>query len=241
LPSPEPIGRTGSASSRCRVLPSSRAVGCALEGPPASYRPMGSAFPPRGSSTSWSSPAGREPYDRSACLPRPFAPLRSITRSSATPSSGVTGSLEVCSPTAQPNRGEPPLPELPPPGPVASLPFLPASTPCSRRDLPGFSTGRARGVHPSELDTARIAVASRRNLPSCDWLTRRHGTEQLLSFGGTRLPGPWSGSIAFRLRRMTRWSSGASFEVPCVPDHRRPVVIAAAVRTAVRRGLAPGV
>jgi hypothetical protein len=106
---------------------------------------------------------------------------------------------------------------------------------------PVFSTGRARGVHPSELDTARIAVASRRSLPSCDWLTRRHGTERLLSFGGTRLPGPLSGSIAFRLRRMTRWPSGASFEVPCVPDHRRPVVIAAAVRTAVRRGLAPGV
>jgi hypothetical protein len=139
LPSPEPIGRTGLASSRRRVLPSSRAVGCALEGPPASCRLMGSAIPPRGSATSWSSPAGREPIDRLAYLPRPSAPLRSITRTPATPSSGVTGSLEVPSPTAQPERDEPPLPELPPPGPVASSPFLPASTPCSRRDLPGVS------------------------------------------------------------------------------------------------------
>lgn len=42
------------------------------------------------------------------------------------------------SPSAQPNRDEPPLPKLPPPGHVASIPFLPASTPCSRRDLPGL-------------------------------------------------------------------------------------------------------
>jgi hypothetical protein len=42
------------------------------------------------------------------------------------------------SPSAQPNRDEPPLPKLPPSGLVASLPFLPASTPCSRPDLPGM-------------------------------------------------------------------------------------------------------
>jgi hypothetical protein len=209
LPSPEPIGRTGSASSRRRVLPSSRAVGCALEGPPASYRPMGSAFPPRGSSTSWSSPAGREPYDRSACLPRPFAPLRSITRSSATPSSGVTGSLEVCSPSAQPNRGEPPLPELPPPGPVASPPFQPASTPCSRRDLPGlFHPGAPSGFSLQSLtwhgSRAPLGVAS---LPAIGHAASRYRIGHC-RIGGTHLPGP--ASVPRRLSASARGAISGS-------------------------------
>jgi hypothetical protein len=223
LPSPEPIGRTGSASSRRRVLPSSRAVGCTLEGPPASYRRMGLAFPPRGSSTSWSSPAGREPFDRLACLPRPFAPLRSITRSSATPSSGVTGSLEVCSPTAQPNRVEPPLPELPPPGPVASPPFPPASTPCSRRDLPGLShPGAPSGFSLQSLtwpgSRAPLGVAS---LPAIGGRSR--ATDRTLPIGGTHLPGP--ASVPRRLSASARGAVLAAFGpfgLPDAPDRGCP-------------------
>jgi len=37
--------------------------------------------------------------------------------------------------------------------------------------------------------------------------------------GGSRLPGPAPGSVAFRLQRMVRWSSVLLSEVPLVPDH----------------------
>jgi hypothetical protein len=74
-----------------------------------------------------------------------------------TPSSSVFGSLEVSSPSTQPQRDEPPLPELPPPGQVASPPFLPASTPCSRRDLPGvFQPGAPSGFSLQSLTWQRL-------------------------------------------------------------------------------------
>jgi hypothetical protein len=70
---------------------------------------------------------------------------------------GCTALPRFHAPTAPPLRSEPPLPELPPPGHVASLPFLPASTPCSRRDLPGiFQPGALPGFLPSELHPAKI-------------------------------------------------------------------------------------
>jgi hypothetical protein len=64
LPSSEHIGQTESTAP-CRHVPSSsRAVERSLEVFPSSYRLMGSAIPPRGSSTSRYSNDGREPYDR---------------------------------------------------------------------------------------------------------------------------------------------------------------------------------
>jgi len=103
--------------------------------------------PPRGLR-----PPGAKPCERLANLPRPFAPLRSFTRTPVSPSSGDIGSLEVSAPSTQPNRDEPPPPELPPPGPVASPPFRPASTPCSRHDLPGvFQPGAPSGFSLQSL------------------------------------------------------------------------------------------
>ena len=70
---------------------------------------------------------------------------------------GCTALPRFHAPTAPPLRSEPPLPELPPPGHVAPLPFPPASTPCSRRDLPGvFQPGALPGFIPSELHPAKI-------------------------------------------------------------------------------------
>jgi hypothetical protein len=59
--SPEHIGRTEMTTSCRHDASSSLAVGLSLEESPTSYRRMGLAIPPRGSSTSWSSGAGREP------------------------------------------------------------------------------------------------------------------------------------------------------------------------------------
>jgi len=171
LPSPEPIGRTGLASSRRRVLPSSRAVGCALEGPPASYRLMGSAIPPRGSSTSWSSPAGREPCHRLACLPRPFAPLRSMTRTPVTPSSSVLRLSRGLFPHGATQSRRATIPGVASSG-SCCVPAVPAGLDAllPSRSPRSVSSGRALGVLPSELDLAWIACASRRRFPSCDWL-----------------------------------------------------------------------
>jgi len=54
---------------------------------------------------------------------------------------------------------------FPPPGHVAPSPFLPASTPCSRRDLPGVSTRRAPGVPPSRACSTGDRDAFRRPPP----------------------------------------------------------------------------
>jgi len=62
-------------------------------------------------------------------------------------------------PTAQPNRQEPPPPGIPPPG-SCCVPALPACPDAllPRRSPRYVSTGRAHGVHPSELDLAEIAT-----------------------------------------------------------------------------------
>jgi hypothetical protein len=54
--------------------PSSRAVGLSLEEIPSSYRLIGLAIPPRGSSTSWCSGDGREPYYRLVIPSADFVP-----------------------------------------------------------------------------------------------------------------------------------------------------------------------
>jgi hypothetical protein len=193
---------------------------------------MGLAIPPRGSSTSWSSGDGREPYDRlvnpssdfmpaSECSPagrdtvlqclllsRGLLPFGATQPERAT-TPGVASSRSCCVPAV----------------PAGFDALLPSRSPRC------VSTGRARGVHPSELDTAKIACVSRRSLPSCDWrcgATLPNGP----AARRTRLPGPVSGSVAFRLQRMTRWSSGAPRGVPCVPDRRRPVDDHRHIRTA---------
>jgi len=74
LPSPEPVGRTESAEPCRHDPPSSLAVGWSLEESPSSCRRMGSAIPPRGSSTSWSSGDGREPFDRLVSPSADFTP-----------------------------------------------------------------------------------------------------------------------------------------------------------------------
>jgi hypothetical protein len=92
---------------------------------------------------------------------------------------GAVALPRFVSPTAQPDRPEPPLPGLPGPGHVASSRFLPASTPCSRNDLPdvfqpGALTGftlqsltlpgshRLSAAHP----LARLAARKRRGAAS---------------------------------------------------------------------------
>jgi hypothetical protein len=97
-------------------------------------------------------------------LPQAFTPLQSLTRR-CPHRVRCTALPRFSAPPAQPFRDEPPLPELPPPGHVAPSPFLPASTPCSRRDLPGVSTGRALGVPPSRARPAEDRDASRRPRP----------------------------------------------------------------------------
>jgi len=74
LPSSEHIGQTESTAP-CRHGPSSSlAVERSLEVSPSPYRPMGSAIPPRGSSTSRYSSDGREPYDRLVSPSSDFIP-----------------------------------------------------------------------------------------------------------------------------------------------------------------------
>jgi hypothetical protein len=92
-------------------------------------------------------------------------------------------------PSTQPGRTEPPPPGIPPPGSccVLAVParldaLLPARPPRC------VSTGRALGVLPSELHLAVIASASRRRIPSCDWLPdpRLH---RLSAATGSPVPG----------------------------------------------------
>lgn len=144
--SPEPVGDIGFASrvtaSGATLLwfavpskTSRRAIALLVR------RPHPVVHPPRGLR-----PPGAGSVNFQACLPRPSAPLQSHPRIPRVPSSGTTGSHEVSAPTAQPKSDEPPLPEHPTPGPVASLPFLPAPTPSSRRHLPGvFQPGAPSG------------------------------------------------------------------------------------------------
>jgi hypothetical protein len=220
LPSPEPAILSSWRPCVAARLPSSHAVGCSLEGSPACCRRIGLAIPPRGSSTSWSSHAGREPDEWLACLPRTSAPLQSVTRWTVAPSSDASGSLEVSPPTAQPKRDEPPLPELPPPGQscVLAVPagldaLLPSRSPRC------VSTGRALGVLPSELDLAGIACASRRRFPSCDWLTASRYRSGLPT-SGTTSPVPRPCPVTFRLRRVARvpGSPVPRARSPPVPD-----------------------
>jgi hypothetical protein len=99
---------------------------------------------------------GGSPDESSAPPPSGFFPASEYIPAIPAPR-GCTALPRFHAPPAPPFRGEPPLPELPPPGHVASLPFLPASTPCSHRDLPGvFQPGALPGFLPSELDLAEI-------------------------------------------------------------------------------------
>jgi hypothetical protein len=53
-----------------------------------------------------------------------------------------------------------------------------------------FSTGRAHGVRPTELDLTGIASASRRCFPSCDWRIRAAGIARSSRVvAGIHLPG----------------------------------------------------
>lgn len=96
--SPEHIGQSGMAASCHHDPSSSLAVGWSPEEIPSSYRRMGSAIPPRGSSTSWSSGDGREPCDWFVSPSSDFLPASEYCPAAATPSSGVFCSPEVCSP-----------------------------------------------------------------------------------------------------------------------------------------------
>jgi hypothetical protein len=110
-----------------------------------------------------------------------------------------------------------------PPGHVAPSRFLPAATPCSPRRPPRYvSTGRVLGVLPTELDLAGVASASRRRLPSCDWLSgpATHRTWRLRARLARRPP------LSFR--------SGSRGSVPA--SHAGPARVASA-----SRGLASGV
>jgi hypothetical protein len=177
--------------------------------------------PPRGLR-----PPGAKPCERLANLPRPFAPLRSVTRTPVTPSSGAIGSLEVSSPSTQPNRDEPPPPELPPPGPVASPPFQPASTPFSRRDLPGvFHPGAPSGFSLQSLTWQGLhAPLDAASLPAIgNGVTRPIGDTDRRAIS----PAPRPCSIASRLRRVVRR-----------PDRRCPIRVRPGSGLGVRNGLA---
>jgi len=124
-------------------------------------RPIGSARPLRGSSTlRLQGPWEVHSIARMDRLPQASSPLQSSTRR-CPHLVGAPLSRGFVAPPAPPFRGEPPLPELPPPGHVASLPFLPAPTPSSRHDLPGvFQPGALSGFLPSEHDPAEIGRPS---------------------------------------------------------------------------------
>jgi len=126
-------------------------------------------------------------HSASESCPHPRAPSRGPRRARW---DECVRSHEVSRPHSATQPREPPLPGLPPPGPVASPHFLRASTPCSRHGLPGMSQpGALTGFDPSELDTAGIGVVSRRRVPSCDWQSGTlRGLERVQAWCG--LPGP---------------------------------------------------
>jgi len=126
------------------------------------------------------------------------------------------------SPPAQPNRDEPPLPELPPPGPVSSLPFLPASTPCSRRDLPGlFHPGALVGFSLQSLTRqGSLPPSGAASPPAIGDAVSRYRTA--LPFGGFRLPGPRLPPSPFGFSAL-RVVVGSPCGGPDEPDRGRPV------------------
>ena len=118
---------------------------------------------------------------------------------------GCTALPRFLAPPALPFRGEPPLPELPPPGQVASLPFLPASTPCSHRDLPGvFQPGALPGFLPSELAPAEIGRPS--GLPSPPAIRnadrRKPPGRSLGGRGHASMRAPLVGPVRFHVRAL---------------------------------------
>jgi len=111
--------------------------------------------------------------------------------------------------------------------------FGSASTSCSRPDLPGvFQPGALMGFSLQSLtrqgSLSPLGAASPLAIGNA---ASRYRTA--LPLGGTRLPGGrYLAPSPFGFSAWVRWSSGVPDGIPCVPDHRRPVVIAAAVRTA---------
>jgi len=198
--SPEHIGQTELAASCHHDPPSSRAVGLSLEESPASYRLIGLAIPPCGSSTSWFSGAGREPYDRFVS-PSPD----SVPASECFPVGRDT--VLQCLPLSRglfPLQRNPTVTSHRSRSCLLRVLFRPCRSCRLRRLAPVaislvVSTRRARGVLPSELDTTRIASASRRSLPSCDW---RCGVTLPNGPAIRRFPSPRPplASFAFRLQ-----------------------------------------
>lgn len=144
---------------------------------------------------------GRTCDESQAPPPSGFCPASEFDPAMPAPR-GCTALPRFLAPPAQPFRGKPPLPELPPPGHVASLPFLPASTPCSRLDLPGVSQpGALVGFALQSLtrsgSLSPFGAASPRAI---GFAVSRYRTNR--PFGGARLPGPAPVSVAFRLQYM---------------------------------------
>lgn len=98
---------------------------------------------------------------------------------------------------------------FPPPGHVAPSPFLPASTPSSRRDLPGVSTRRAPGVPPSRACSTGDRDASRRPPP-------------LWRLASARFRGRGLASGVSSLRPMGKPRGDLSFALPPGPPGLSP-------------------
>jgi hypothetical protein len=145
---------------------------------------------------------GRTCDESQAPPPSGFCPASEFDPAMPAPR-GCTALPRFHAPTAQPFRDEPPLPELPPPGHVASSPFLPASTPCSRRDLPGVSQpGALPGFLPSELRPVEIGPPL--DVPSppaiCFPDLRQPPGRSLGERGHASMRAPSVGTVRFRVR-----------------------------------------
>lgn len=159
--------------ARHRVRRNSPVVCCALEDFPSGYRPTGSATPPRGSSTPWSSPAGRRKRE----LPGvPSSAFRSTPESSPHPQGavlrhhrlsrgfcphGATQKRRATAPGAS-NSGSRCVPAVP----AGSDAFLPSPSPRC------VSTGRALGVPLSQSlpEQRSPGLSTRASLPAT-WAT----------------------------------------------------------------------
>jgi hypothetical protein len=187
---------------------------------------MGSAPPPRGSSTSWSSSREASPVLPSDDPSSSFGPgfrvlpgFRAVGRSRL---------LLLSRGFVPPQRNPTTASHQPRTLPVRVL-LRPCRSRRLRRLAPAmisrmcFKPARSRGFLPSELDLTAIVHASRRDIPSCDWHPAcRRGPKTVC--GGCASPDTRADSKHPQMPFTARLIVPG---VPCgssapIPDHRSP-------------------
>jgi len=113
--------------------------------------------------------SGAPPRSHESASSTALGPASQFDPGLPSPSLGISLSRGLC-PKRNPARRSHRSRTFHLPGHVASLRFLPASTPFSPPWPPRcLSTGRSFGFFPSELDLTGVASTSRWRIPSCDW------------------------------------------------------------------------